>query len=514
MTVASYHWSLDTLLSPWASSAVPAVAVSGVNLDSRMVEAGDAYLAVAGAITHGMRFAEMAADAGAVAVVCSNEYLAEFADVVSRLEVRNVPVVFVDQLEGFCGAIASRCYHEPDKAMTMVAVTGTDGKSSVCRFIAQALNANHQCCGYIGTLGWGLGDALEETALTTPDSVTLRRLLANMRDQGAKFIALEASSHGIAEGRLDGLSLDVAVLTNLGRDHLDYHGSIEAYRAAKERLFYWDTLRAVVLNADDAMGRELIMQMTHLTCISYSTACGSLVETDTGPVTRSHTVTAKNILTDDSGLSFDLLHSDSDSDSARHVSTTLLGRFNVENLLACYGSLLACGVAANDAIHCIAGVTPVAGRMERLGGGDKPTVVIDYSHTPNALQVAIKAVRVHCLKQLWVVFGCGGDRDKGKRAPMASAAEAADHVVLTDDNPRTERSGAIISDVMQGFRHPDKVTIIADRANAIQHALTHAVAGDLVLIAGKGHEDYQVIGTRKQHFSDREQALAVLGLAS
>lgn len=510
MKSASCQWSLDTLLSPWVGSVVPAVAVSGVNLDSRLVEAGDVYLAVAGAVTHGMHFAEKAADAGAVAVVCSAASAREFTDVVSRLEERDVPVVLVDELDDYCGAIASRCYHEPDKAMTIVAVTGTDGKSSVCRFIAQSLNANQQCCGYIGTLGWGVGDSLNETALTTPDSVTLRRLLASMRDQGAKFIALEASSHGIAEGRLDGLSLDVAVLTNLGRDHLDYHGSIEAYRAAKERLFRWESLRAVVLNADDAMGRDLIRQMTQLTCVSYSTAGSTSTVVEANDERRISTVLARNIQTDDSGLSFDLV----DRSGVRRVSTTLLGRFNVDNLLACYGTLMACGVAANDAIHSVARVTPVAGRMERLGGGNKPTVVIDFSHTPNALHVAIEAVRVHCLERLWVVFGCGGDRDKGKRAPMAAAAEAADHVVLTDDNPRTERSESIISDVMQGFVHPDKVTVIADRADAIRHALTHARAGDLVLIAGKGHEDYQIIGTQKQHFSDREQALAVLGVAS
>ncbi len=510
MTAVLCQWSLDTLLSPWASSTVPAIAVSGVNLDSRMVQPGDVYLAVGGATTHGMRFAQKAVDAGAVAVVCSTASAHQFTDVTTGLEQRNVPVIIVDELDAHCSAIASRCYHEPDKAMTIVAVTGTDGKTSVCRFIAQSLNASNQCCGYIGTLGWGIGDSLTETALTTPDSVTLARLLASMRDQGAKFIALEASSHGIAEGRLDGLSLDVAVLTNLGRDHLDYHGSIEAYREAKERLFSWDSLRAVVLNADDAMGRDLIDQIRHLACHSYSATGRTTDVVEADGESRLSVVFANNIQTDDSGLSFDLV----DSDSEQHVSTTLLGRFNVDNLLACYSCLMACGLAANEAVHGLGCVTPVTGRMERLGGGDKPTVVIDFSHTPNALTVAIEAVRVHCLKQLWVVFGCGGDRDKGKRAPMAAAAEAADHAVLTDDNPRTESSVAIIGDVMQGFVHPEKVTVIADRADAIRHAISHARVGDLVLIAGKGHEDYQIIGTQKHHFSDREQALSVLGIAS
>jgi len=510
MTATSRQWTLNSLLSPWAYSSVPAIAVSGVNLDSRMVEPGDVYLAIKGATTHGMHFAEKAAEAGAVAVVCSAASKAEFTDIVSRLEQRNVPVVIVEKLGARCGSIASRYYHEPDQSMTIVAVTGTDGKTSVCRFIAQSLNASNQCCGYIGTLGWGIGDSLNDTALTTPDSVTLRRLLASMRDQGAKFIALEASSHGIAEGRLDELALDVAVLTNLGRDHLDYHGSIEAYRAAKERLFGWESLQTVVLNADDAMGRDLIGEMTHIARIAYSAAGSQCTVADTDNECQLSAVYATNIETDDSGLAFDL----NDSVVNQRVSTTLLGRFNVDNLLACYGSLIACGVAANDAIHGIGSVTPVAGRMERLGGGEQPTVVIDFSHTPNALTVAIEAVRVHCVNQLWVVFGCGGDRDKGKRAPMASASEAADHVVLTDDNPRTERSEAIINDVMQGFVDHHKVTVIADRADAIRHAIRQANPGDLVLIAGKGHEDYQIVGSQKHHFSDREQALAVLGSAT
>ena len=510
MTSLCAQWSLDTLLSPWAVNSVPAIAVSGVNLDSRMVEQGDVYLAIEGATTHGMHFAEKAVETGAVAVACSAASKDEFSDVVSRLEQRNVPVVIVNELTSCCGAIASRYYHEPDQSMTIVAVTGTDGKTSVCRFIAQSLNAISQSCGYIGTLGWGVGDALNDTALTTPDSVTLRRLLASMRDQGAKFIALEASSHGIAEGRLDGLSLDVAVLTNLGRDHLDYHGSIEAYRAAKERLFGWESLQAVVLNADDAMGRDLIRDITHVARIAYSTSDSQCGHVETNNDSRFSALYATNIDTDDSGLAFDLVS----GVVKQRISTTLLGRFNVDNLLACYGSLIACGVAANDAIHGIGSVTPVAGRMERLGGGDKPTVVIDFSHTPNALTVAIEAVRVHCTNRLWVVFGCGGDRDKGKRAPMASASEAADHIVLTDDNPRTERSETIINDVMQGFADHHKVTVIADRADAIRHAINRAEPGDLVLIAGKGHEDYQIVGAQKHHFSDREQALAVLGSAT
>jgi len=383
-------------------------------------------------------------------------------------------VLVVADLENQCAAIASRFYGSPDKNMTLVAVTGTDGKTSVCQFIAQSFAALERPCGYIGTLGWGIGQALNKTALTTPDSVSLRRMLAVMREQGADVIALEASSHGIAEGRLDGLTLDVAVLTNLGRDHLDYHKTIEAYQAAKAKLFDWSTLNAVVVNADDALGRRLLVQSQLSCCYSFA-ASGQAAEE------KGHHVLAKNIIPHESGLHFDLHH----ADQIQSVSTKLLGRFNVDNLLATYATLCACGA-----------------------------VVIDYSHTPNALQVAIECVQVHCAKALWVVFGCGGDRDAGKRAPMARAAQIADHIVLTDDNPRTEKSQDIINDVLSGFDTTDNVTVISDRAQAIKYALSSARAGDLVLIAGKGHEDYQIVGEQRLHFSDREQVLSALGLAS
>ena len=289
---SDYNWQLASLLEPWTQGAneapdeasneagneavsepgvepcrqqkIPEVSVSGVNQDSRLVVKGDLYIALAGATSHGIEFAIQAVDAGAVAVLIPACGMEQFADIISVLTSRGVPVVKVVELESCVAAIASRFYSQPDKDLTLIAVTGTDGKTSVCRFIAQAMSACDVACGYIGTIGWGLGDNLQASALTTPDSVSLRRMLAVMRDQGANVVALEASSHGIAEGRLDGLCLQVAVLTNLGRDHLDYHVTPEAYRAAKETLFRWPTLRAVVLNADDVMGQDLLTQITHI----------------------------------------------------------------------------------------------------------------------------------------------------------------------------------------------------------------------------------------------------------
>lgn len=499
------NWTLDSLLQAWAGASLPALPVSGVSLDSRLVEAGDVYLAVGGATTHGIEFADAAMAAGAVAVLLAPDALVSHSGTVELLRIKGVPVFAIAELESVCGAIAARFYGEPDQSMTLLAVTGTDGKTSVCRFIAQALQAAGYSCGYIGTLGWGLGEQLQNTALTTPDEVTLRRMLASMRDQGAQYIALEASSHGLAEGRLAGLSLDVAVLTNLGRDHLDYHHTLEAYREAKEQLFHWPGLSAAVVNGCDQFGQDLLDVTDSLNRYVY---CSH--EPLQQAAEQVVTIRASDIKTDDQGLSC-VIH---EGDESGTVSTTLMGRFNVDNLLACYGSLRALGVAANQARHCVSLAKPVPGRMERFTHTGMPTVLVDFSHTPQALSVAISAVQVHCRGQLWLVFGCGGDRDPGKRAPMAKAAEAANHVVLTDDNPRTEQSADIIADVMQGFTAPSRVTVIADRAAAIRHAILNAAQDDLVLIAGKGHEDYQIVGDTRIHFSDAEQVLAVLEQAS
>lgn len=510
MSPTSHQWTLATLLEGMSDDELPAIAVQGVCLDSRLVEPGDLYLAVAGASTHGLRFAQAAVDAGAVAVAYSPEALQAHSAFVESLQDTALPLLAIDALESRCATIATRFYESPDHSLTLIAVTGTDGKTSVCRFIAQALSDCDQPCGYIGTLGWGMGDALHSTELTTPDAVTLRRMLAALRDQGATAVALEASSHGLAEGRLDGLALDIAVLTNLGRDHLDYHKTLEAYRDAKARLFAWPGLTAMVVNGCDAFGQQLLTSAPGLQKFAYySLADGKACDPAT-EASEAVRVLADDVVANDNGLQFVLREGTHSGD----VSSPLLGRFNVDNLLACYASLRACGVAANQARHSLRAVAPVAGRMERFGRQGGTTVVVDFSHTPQALAVAIDAARVHCKGQLWVVFGCGGDRDPGKRAPMAAAAEAADHVILTDDNPRTERSENIINDALKGFRHPEAVTVIADRALAIDHAISHAATNDLVLIAGKGHENYQIIGSTRHPFSDRVEVQAALERAS
>jgi len=478
-----------------AALAKTRVDISGVCLDSRLLVAGDVYLAMAGASTHGLLFIDAAIENGAVAVVTDDAGLDGYQSVLSEVLAAGIPVLHVSNLKSQASAIAARFYQHPSDDLQVVAVTGTDGKTSVCRFVANALNGLGQSCGYIGTLGWGL-TTLSETQLTTPDAVTIQRMMAVLRDEGATVVALEASSHGLEEGRLDAVNIDVAVLTNFGRDHLDYHESLSAYKNAKARLFDWPDLRFVVLNGEDELGIELA-EKTQVARVMFFAKNNSAEVSQHKP---EICIQADSVELHQQGLRFNLL----DNGERFEQNSSLMGSFNVENLLACHGALRALGQAANDASASLSKISSVPGRIEQFNGVDKPTAIVDYAHTPQALTAVIEAVRQHCEGELWVVFGCGGDRDPGKRGPMGEAAEQADHIVVTDDNPRTEQSQAILDQIVSGMRNPERAIVIADRGNAIDHALTNAASNDLVLVAGKGHEDYQVVGTEKRDFSDRK----------
>jgi len=325
-----------------------------------------------------------------------------------------------------------------------------------------------------------------------------------MRTSGAQAVALEASSHGIAEGRLADIDINIAVLTNVGRDHLDYHETEAAYHNAKAKLFGWSSLTAKVVNADDSLGQRLIadaMGDTDAQLHVYSTAASTPSRAD------YHT---RHISLNSEGMVFEL----HDGAVSHNVTTPLYGRFNVDNLLACYAVLKACGIAASESITALQNLARVPGRMEPFVEGSQPTVIVDYAHTPLALSAAVQAVREHTQGDVWVVFGCGGDRDRGKRVLMAQAAEAADHVIVTDDNPRTEKAAVIRSEIISGFNRPAGVLEIGDRESAIQYAIRHAQPDDVVLVAGKGHEDYQIVGHQVLEFSDRAAVSRLLREAS
>ena len=480
------------------------VAVQGLALDSRQVRPGVLFLAVAGRQRHGVDFVTAAIAAGAAAIAWEpTEAITEDS---GPLRAAPVPVIAVAQLGRRVGDIAARFYGHPSHDLFVVGVTGTDGKTSCAHFLAQALHTAGDPCGAIGTLGYGLYGALRPGLHTTPDALTLQRELAALRDTGARAVAIEVSSHGLDQGRVTDVAFDVAVLTNLSRDHLDYHGDEAAYAAAKRRLFCMPDLGAAVLNLDDAFGRTLYAELpAALPLVVYALGREAVTDLDR-PNTRW--LVATDIVAGTAGLSIDI----DGSWGVGHLDVALLGRFNAGNLLAVLAVLLIRGVSFSAALARLARVQTVTGRMEPFGGGtSRPLVVVDYAHTPRALEQVLQALREHCSGSLWCVVGAGGERDTGKRPLMGAIAERlADYVVLTDDNPRHEDATQIVMDILAGMQDPDAVYVQRDRATAIAQAITNSDPGDVVLIAGKGHEDYQQVGDRRLPFSDRDTVRALL----
>jgi len=472
--------------------------IRGIALASRAVKPGGLFAAVKGLRHHGLQFARDAVDRGAVAVVWE-EGSSEERDLARRLAAdTGVPFVPVAGLGAKLGVIASRFFGEPSSAMRVVGVTGTDGKTSVSHFIAQALNGNPAPCGLIGTLGYGLVGRLSPASHTTPDAVRLQRLLSQMIDEGAHAVAMEVSSHALDQGRTAGIEFDTAVLTNLSRDHLDYHGSETAYADAKAKLFATPGLGWAILNWDDPFGRSLASRLPSGTrFMGYS-----IDESRVDAAVVCHALEYSN-----HGLRLGVRTPQGDAD----LRVSLLGRFNAANVVAALATLLALEIPLHDAVTRLSRLAPVPGRMEPLGGDGCPTVIVDYAHTPGALTSAIASARHHTAHRLWCVFGCGGDRDRGKRPLMGAAAvRGADVVVLTDDNPRNEDGGRIISEILSGVPDSGAIKVVRDRAEAIRYAVENAAADDVVLVAGKGHETEQIVGEHRLRFSDSETVLSVL----
>jgi len=469
--------------------------ISGLALDSRAVAQGDLFLACAGHQQHGIDYAAAAVEAGAVALLWepTDEVGAE------RVAALGIPAVAVEGLAQQLGEIAARFFGHPSRELFMIGITGTNGKTSSAQFLATALDSDAAPCGVIGTLGNGRVGALEASSHTTPDAVSLQALLAEMRDSGMRRVVMEVSSHALVQGRVNAIEFDLALWTNLSREHLDYHGDMASYAAAKQQLFAMPGLHHAVINADDAAGRELIEKLTELEPVRYgfSEAAGE----------GTHYVRGHDLLLSEEGMRFKL----DSSWGSGELQSPLLGRFNAGNLLGAAASLLAMGEPLVSVLQRLAAVTIVAGRMERLGGDEQALVVIDYAHTPDALEQVLKALRDHCQGRLWLVFGCGGDRDRGKRAEMGAIAEEfADYIVVTDDNPRHEDPLQIIIEILNGMSNPDSAYLKRSRREAISFAMYHAAAGDVVLIAGKGHENYQQFGSERRPFSDRAEVERLL----
>lgn len=465
--------------------------ITGLVQDSRAIRPGDAFVAIGGFGTHGLHFVDTARAAGASAILFEPPVPAE-------IPVLPADAIAVTGLRARMGAMADAFHGQPSRAMTMVGVTGTSGKTSTVQLLAQAFEAIGTRTGTIGTLGAGLHGAIAPTGFTTPLVLQTHALLAQLRDAGAQAVAMEVSSHALDQGRVDAVHYDVAVFTNLSRDHLDYHGDMTTYGEAKARLFVREGLNATVVNIDDAFGATLPARLASTVRAVRLSAAGH-ADAD---------IAARDVVLDANGLAFSLR-----IDRGWHpVRSPLLGRFNVDNLLVVAGVLLALGQAAATIVRVLETLQPIPGRMNRLGGGDaQPLVVVDYSHKPDPLEQALQSLRGHLTGELVCVFGCGGERDAGKRPQMAAIAEAqADRVIVTDDNPRRENGDAIVADILAGFTRPDAVVVERDRRRAITRAIGEARPGDIVLIAGKGHEPYQEIDGVQHAFDDRLVAQAAL----
>jgi UDP-N-acetylmuramoyl-L-alanyl-D-glutamate--2,6-diaminopimelate ligase len=490
---------LEGLASPESAD----VTITDITLDSRAVTSGAMFVAVPGLRNHGLQFAAQAIANGAGVIAY------EPTDAVQPPSVQgNVLLVPIPNLRGALGMLADRFFDKPSLTTKIVGVTGTNGKTTSAYLIPAALAVLKQSAGYSGTLGYGHIDALQESAHTTADCISVHRQLAAMRDAGDICVGMEVSSHALDQGRIDGVRVHSALFTNLTRDHLDYHGTLEAYGAAKERLFRREGLRHCVVNANDAFGRELIAKLSaradRAAVTAYATKDAYRKLGD-----RQLFATSVNLEASGVQIAFD------GSWGRGQLNSRLIGEFNAENLLGVLAVLLGLDVSLNDAVRSLERCDAPPGRMETHANANKPLVVIDYAHTPDALGKALQTARAHAKRRLVCVFGCGGDRDAGKRPLMGEIAEQlSDVVIVTDDNPRMEDPDAIVTDILQGFSRPAVAIVERDRANAIARAIAISSSSDLVLVAGKGHENYQIIGRNVKHFSDREVVRKCLGLAS
>ncbi len=465
--------------------------------DSRQVQPGDAFIAWPGAATDGRRYLAQALSQGAAA--CLMEQQGHEPWVADLAAEKNNRLAAMADLKTQTGGVADAYFEQPSEELSVLAVTGTNGKTSTAWWLAQALVALGQPCGLIGTLGVGQLPHLVTTGMTTPDPVLMQQQFRSFADAGVTHCAIEASSIGLAEHRMDGTRIRVAVFTNFTQDHLDYHGDMAAYWAAKDALFDWPGLQAAVVNTDDAQGAQLAARLQATGLDVWTCSRRGAARLQARP------------LADAAGLAFEV----QEGTDVQTLRTGLIGDYNIDNLLGVIGTLCALGMGLAQVVQACAHLTAVPGRMQRVNAApSQPMVVVDYAHTPDAVAQALSALRTQALQrggQLWCVLGCGGDRDPSKRPLMAAAAESgADHVVLTSDNPRSESPEAILAQMVAGLKQADRAMVQADRAAALASVVAQASPADVVLVAGKGHETYQEIQGVRWPFDDVAQAQAAL----
>lgn len=465
--------------------------VTGISIDSRKVKSGDLFLAYHGAVVNGHDFIDDAVDKGAVAVLCE--------DAISSASSKKIPIVVVPDLKKQIGLIAAKFYGYPSRQLKVIGVTGTNGKTTITQFIASILTNLGVPCGVIGTIGIGFPGKLTPVVNTTPDSVTLHHWLFKLKKEGAQVVVMEVSSHSLVQKRISGIDFNIAVFTNLTRDHLDYHGTMENYGIAKKMLFMQPKLSYAVINADDEFGLKLIKEFKDQLEVYAYTIKDTMVEVPA--------IEAKDIKLDIHGIIANVIT----PWGRGTLNSQLLGKFNLSNLMSVLAVLGIMKISLKDALMNIGKLETVNGRMQTFGGDKKPLIIVDYAHTPDALEQVLLALRECCSGALWCIFGCGGDRDKGKRSIMGQISERySDHIIITSDNPRNEDPEQIVNDILQGLLCPWAAEIELDRRAAIAHAIDCAHANDIIVIVGKGHEDYQIIGKERLPFNDQKVVEKVL----
>ena len=488
--------TLKELLKDWVTNIGMSLYadnfINGLAIDSREIIKGYVFIALAGSKQHGLAYIDQAINNGACAIIYDPAVIG--ATLIEHST--QIPMIALDGLAGKLGHIAARFYGNPSELMTVIGITGTNGKTSCSQFLSQMLDDS----GVIGTLGWGEWSNLQKTINTTPDALEMQRILAELLKANKKAVAIEVSSHGLDQGRINGVAIKGAIYTNISRDHLDYHCTMDAYLKAKLLLLKSVGLAFVVVNLDDVFSDQIVAAVPEKVEIWGFSVKGK---------TRSNctNIIAENILSTDSGIEFDLY-----CEGNKHrINAPLYGHFNVENVLTVFITMLAMGIEETEAIKRLGFIRPIPGRMERLGDEKSPLIFVDYAHTPDALDKVLTSIKKHCTQALWVVFGCGGDRDKGKRSQMGRiATQLANHVIITDDNPRYENSLDIVNDILKGCEAKGNlmispnIEVIQDRALAIQSVLARAAAKDCIVVAGKGHELYQEINGVRLNFSDSQ----------
>jgi UDP-N-acetylmuramoyl-L-alanyl-D-glutamate--2,6-diaminopimelate ligase len=477
----SSHVDLQQLLEGYADA--PAIAITGISSDSRHARRGEVFFALQGEASHGLDYLQQVLAEGVAAIVWDPQtHYLDAADC-------DVPLIPVVGLDLVLGEISNRWFDTPSAAMNVAAVTGTNGKTTVAWLIARCLQELERKCAYVGTLGAGIETLHPDSGLTTPPCIELHTLLADFRQLGALATALEVSSHALVQNRVSGVHFDAALFTNLSRDHIDYHGDMHSYGEAKAQLFLEDDVPHRIICTDSEFGQTLAERCDG-DVVTVSTTRQEV--TTAGPSLK---VTRIEATAQGSQVAFE------SSWGNAEFEIRMPGDFNVANASLVIALLLRWGIELNDACDAMSKVAAPPGRLQRVEHATAPATFVDFAHTPAGLEVALQALRPHCRGNLWCVFGCGGDRDRGKRKLMGAAvSQHADHAVVTNDNPRSENPSAIISEVLRGMNKG--AVAVDDRAAAIAYAISRAAEDDVVLIAGKGHEDYQIIGDKRLPFSD------------